>query len=318
MPTGGTRLYRSLEQLLPGVLMKRRRSLRYENGDIVPTMADLQPGASEVVRQLMQDVGDASVVSDASTDIPMIDVSGTEDRYKTIMIGAGFSLTLQQQRALDFSASESSLQLLNAQQMVQRLMSMAQRAIAEKANLFGAFGSTALGITGFLNNANVAVNNSSFNPYTATPEALAEFFIDEIAAIHSASNTVETPGDVVVSTDLDFLLQGTKMSDGDMTVKQYILQNYDAITSITPSLECGWALLEANGVLAGGTNKDRIVFYPRDMEVVERHIEPSRLAPEEYIERRNLRTLYPMFHCVTPTIINYPTAMRYTNVAKRA
>lgn len=316
MPTGGTRLYNQLTQLLPGVLQKRRRNLRYENGDIIPTMADLLPGASEVSRQLMLDVGKASVVSDASSGVPTINVSGTEDRYKVIMIAAGFSMTHQEERAMNFSGS--AVALMNAQQKTQSLMAAAQRAIAEKANTIAAFGDTALGLTGFLGNPNVAVNNSSFNPYTATPEALAQFFIDEIAAIHSGSNSVETPGDIIVSTDLDFLLQGKKMTDGDMTVKQYILQNYDAITSITPSLECGWALLEANGVLPGGTNKDRIVFYPRDMEVVERRIEPTMMAPEEYIERRSLTTLYPMFHCMTQTIINYPTAMRYTNVAKRA
>lgn len=310
MATGGTNLYRKLEQLLPGVLGRRYRRLGFEDGTIVPTQADLQAGAAEVIRETMAEVGDAKIVSDGAIDLPIVDLSADEDRYKILMIASAFSFTLQQERAYE--------KAMNSAQMAQRKMTLAQRSIAEKANKITAFGNTQVGINGFLNNAGVTANNSSFDPYAATPDELAEFFIDEVAAVVSSTNAVEYPDHALISIDLDFLLMGTRMTDGAQSVKSYILQNTDAIASIRSTPECGFQMLEDNGVLAGGTNKDRIVLYPMNNEVVERHIEPTRMAPPEYVERKNMRTLYPMFHCLTPTIVNYPGAMRYINVAKKS
>lgn len=312
MATGGTNLYRRLEQLLPGVLGRRYRRLGFEDGSIVPTVADLEVGAAEVIRETMAEVGDAKIISDGAIDLPIVDLSADEDRYKILMIAAAFSFTFQQERAYEKAT--------NFAQMSQRKMMLAQRSIAEKANKMAAFGNAALGITGFLNNPGVTPNNSSFDPYNAvtTPDEMAEFFIGEIGAVVADTNAVEYPDHIGISIDLDFLLMSTRMTDGSMSVKQYILQNTDLISSITSYPDFGFQALEDNGVLAPGTNKDRIVLYPMDQEVVERHIELTKLAPPEYIERKNMRTLYPMFHCVTPTIINYPGAMRYIDVAKKS
>jgi hypothetical protein len=310
MATGGTALFRKLEQLLPGVLTRRYRSLKFEDGSLIPTMADLQVGAAEVVRETLAEVGDADIIGDGAFDLPIVDVSADEDRYRVLMLGAAFSYTFQQERALEFAG--------NTQQINDRKMMLTQRVIAEKANRIAAFGVSRLGLTGLLNNPNVTLNNSSFNPWTATADALAEFFIDELAAVVTGSNTVEAPNGVLLSIDLDFLLIKKRMPDGAMSVKQYILQNSDYISSITGCTELGWNQLEANGVLASGTNRDRVVLMPTsDPMAVERHIEVTKLAPPEYQEVRNMRRVFPMFHCATPTIVNWPGSMRYVNLQRK-
>ena len=309
MATGGQFLFRRLEQLLPGVLGRRYRALMFESGEIVPTIGDLQAGASEVVRDTVTEVGDAAIVSDGAFDIPIVDLSADEDRYRVLMLAAGMSWTFQQMRAMEKAG--------NAQFITNRKMMLANRVIAEKANKIGAFGNSALGLTGALNNASVTVNDSSFNPYTATPDALAEFFIDELGAVVASTNAVEYPDSVGVSIELEFLLIGTRMPDGSTSVMKHILDNSRYISKIVGLPECNFANLEANGVLAGGTNKDRIIMMPMDPEVIERHVETTQVAPSEYHEVKALRHCVPMFQCVTPTIVNYPGALRYIDVNKK-
>ncbi len=311
MTTGGNLLYRALEQNMPGVLSRRYRDLAFENGKIVPTQADLKAGASEVVRDTVDEVGDADIISDGAFDIPIVDVSAGEDRYKIFMIASAFSYTFAQERAYNYAGAKAEIN--NRKQM------LAKRSIGERHHKIAAFGDTRLNVTGFLNNANVALNNSSFDPNTAAPDELAEFFVDELKAAHTASNNVEMPMDTLISTGYYFKLAKTRMPDSSMTVLNYIkeaLSQEDVKFNIVKCQECDSDQLERNGVQAGGTNKDLITFYTKDPDVVERHIELVQLMPAEWVTVRDGRKVYPMFSSTTPTIINYPGAFRYTKVPK--
>jgi hypothetical protein len=311
MTTGGNLLYRALEQNMPGVLSRRYRDLAFENGKIIPTQADLKPGAAEVVRDTVDEVGDADIVSDGAFDIPIVDVSAGEDRYKIFMIASAFSYTFQQERAYNYASKLTEIN--NRKQM------LARRSIAERHHRIGAYGDTRLNVTGFLNNANVTLNNSSFNPNTATPDQLAEFFVDELKAAHTASNNVEMPMDVLISTGFYFKLVKTRMPDSSVTVLTYIkqaLSEEEVNFNIMKCQECDSDSLERYGAQAGGTNKDLITLYTKDPEVVERHIELTKLMPQEWVTVRDGRKVYPMFSSTTQTIINHPGAFRYIKVTK--
>lgn len=321
MTTGGMYLYRRLEQLLPGVVAKKYRRLRFYEGEIVPTMGDLQAGAAEVVRESLAEVGDAALISDGAVDIPVVDIAATEQRYRVFMYASAFSFTMQEMRAVEKAG--------NAEFVNARKQNLAMRSIAERVNRFAAYGSAAHGVTGFMNNGSVSADNNSTNLYTATPDALKEFFMDWAATVSKATSGTFDAMDIVVSHDINTLLTNTRMTDGDKSVKQVILENSDYIRSIR------WVDEAAFDQMVGGTaDKDRIVFYPfedlalgdgRDAtlemaqpEILERHVEPTQVAPSEYWEVKNLRTVVPMFMCVTPTIVNYPDAMRYVDVPKKA
>ncbi|PHJ69595.1 hypothetical protein VF04_16350 [Nostoc linckia z7] len=296
---------------MPGVLSRRYRDLAFENGKIVPTQADLKAGASEVVRDTVDEVGDADIIGDGAFDIPIVDVSAGEDRYKIFMIASAFSYTFQQERAYNYAGAKAEIN--NRKQM------LAKRSIGERHHRIAAFGDTRLNVTGFLNNAGVTLNNSSFDPNTAAPDELAEFFVDELKAAHTGSNNVEMPMDVLISTGFYFKLVKTRMPDSSVSVLTYIkqaLSEEDVNFKITKCQECDSSQLEANGVQAGGTNKDLITLYTKDPEVVERHIELVQLMPQEWVTVRDGRKVYPMFSSTTPTIINYPGAFRYIKVPK--
>jgi hypothetical protein len=311
MATGGVMLYRALEQKLPMVLGKRYRELKFENGTIVPTTADLEPGAAEIVRETVEEIGDADIVSDGAFDIPIVDVSASEDRYKIFMVASAFSYTFQQERAYE----KGNFQVND------RKMKLARRSIAERHNRIGAYGDTRLNVPGFLNNPLINLDNNSFDPYNAatTPDQIAAFFIDTIKALHTASNNVEMPSDCLISVPLYFLLIKLRMSNSSMTLMEYIekaLSDNEITFNLRKCEECNSSALEARGVQAGGTNKDRIVLYPKDPEVVERHIELPKMMPMEWVNVKEGRRVYPMFSCTTQTVINYPGAMRYIDIVK--
>jgi hypothetical protein len=85
---------------------------------------------------------------------------------------------------------------------------------------------------------------------------------------------------------------------------------------VTP--EASKANLEANGVKSPSANKERMVLFPLDPEVVERHVEVIQLAPPKFIETRSMNTIYPMFGCTSPVIVNYPAAFSYVDYNYKA
>lgn len=325
MTTGGQYLSRRLEQLLPGVIAKPYELLKFYEGIIIPTVADLEAGAPEVLREKVSEVGDAVLTSDEAIDIPVVDISAEEVRYRTFMIASAFSFTMQQLRAIQKAG--------NANMVEPRKQLTAMRSIAERDNDLAAFGSGVRGITGFLNNGSVPAENSSTDLYDAatTADTVREFILDWAVAVGRATNGRFMSSDLVISYDLYQHLAKKRVPDGSMSVLNNLLQESgDLIRSITWAFEAGFSKLNAAG--AGETDKDRITFYPFERmqadidpemeqfqvpEIIERHIEPTQVAPEEFWEVRGLRRVIPMFRCCTQTIINFPEAMQYVDHPKR-
>ncbi|MBW4421787.1 MAG: DUF2184 domain-containing protein [Myxacorys californica WJT36-NPBG1] len=300
--SAGAILKRWLEQKLPGVLEKRYRQLQFENGSLVPTMADLQPGAATLVQEQMEVVGEAAIVADEAFDIPLADVGAEEVQFKIIAVFSGFHFTFRQMQAAQFSNVPLSDKKAFA----------ARRAIAEKMNKIAAFGAAKYDCTGFLNNPDVPVNNSSFNPATATADDVIEWFIDEIVAIESNTELTESPTLGLVTPELHGILLKKRVGDANLNIKSYILAN-TGLTDIRPVTELKSATLEANSVQAASTNKDRVMLYPLDPEIVERHIEMTKPLPEEY---RNAKYITPMYACTSPVIWNFPKAARSIDYVK--
>jgi len=309
---GGMYLYRHLEQRLPGVLVSRRRELPYEAGVVVPTMADLQVGAYEVVKQIYESVGNAKVLADGAYDVPIVDMNGNEDRFRVLMVAAAFNITFSNERRAQAAARNGMLQVSEYDEKLK----VASRAIMERRNALAAYGNTALNVTGFLNNANVTPDITTFDPYAATTTAsdLSDFLIAKIRALHINSNNVFLPTAAVVSPELRFRMLSLRVPYSAKTVWQDVqdILTEDGIPfRLIATPEVNKSNLEANGVKSPGANKERIVLYPLDPEVVERHVEVIQLAPPKYIESKNLNTVYPLFGCTSPAIINYPAAVAY-------
>lgn len=308
MATGGNYLHRELEQSMNVLLEKRYRTLYYENGTICPVIPDLEAGAAEVVMETLREVGDADIIADGAVDIPIVDVSTEEDRYKIVMVASALGFTFQQERA----------ERKARKPIRERKQSKVRRAIAEKHNRIGAFGDARIGFTGFLNNANVTLDDSSFNFFTATNnDTIVQFFVDTMQAVYTASNSVEEVNEVILPPEIHYELIGRRIEGTDTNLVQYIqsaLSGNGMTVNMVKDPDSSSAKLEAGGAQASGTNKHRITFCAKDPEVVSRHIELVKLMPEDWHEVRNGRKIFPYYSCTTPTIVNFPGAMRYVDV----
>lgn len=322
MTSKGNYLNRALQQRLPDVLEKRYRKLHFENGDLIPTTPDLEPGVAEVVHDVINEVGEAQILADGSWDIPLVEISASEDKYKVVMIASGMPFTYQQERAATYANSNG---YRNRDPYTQKLKT-ARRAIAEKANYLAAYGDANVGLPGFFNNSSVPVQNSGFNPWTANGQELVEFFLDTLDAIVTGSNNIEYPTDILISSELDFRLIQTTLPNTSESAKEVILARLNAGNGeedpdimITPVQESRSSRLENAGIHLPQTERDRIVVYPMDEECVNRRIESeiAQIMPEEYTEIRNGRKIIPLFTTTTPTMINYPGGFRYVDVVKR-
>lgn len=301
----GNFLVRQLQQMLPEVLIKRYRTLPFDNGDIVPTKADLQPGAASMIQEQLEFVGSADIIADEAIDIPLADSAIDEVEYKIVVIMAAFHITMRQLQAAMFAKVP----------LRDRKMFAARRAIAEKANAVAAYGSPKYNMKGFLTDPNVPLEISSFNPYAGgtTPDDLVGFFLDEVTQIITTTLATESPNTVLVPHSLYQQLIKTRLPNTQANVLSYILETSNYIENIVPIIELRSDLLEANGVHATGTGQDRIVVYPLSDEIVERHIEVVKPLPEEY---RNVKYIIPMYTCVTETMWHYPKAGRYVDIIK--
>lgn len=312
----GLYLFRDLEQRDPTLLMPRRAETPFEAGVDVPTKTDLAPGSYEFVKTVINDVGSAKVLADGAFDFPVVDASASEDRYRVLMCVAGFTVGFQSERRQAYASAAGTLRAREYDTKIRACV----RAIQEKRDRIAAYGDAQAGVTGLLNNANVTPDNNSFNPYsTTTASDLADFFINLVKTFDNNSGTVFTPSTALVSIPLNYRMMTLRMPDSGISVKDHVtktLSDEGIKFEIRKRRQCNSANLEANGVQVGGTNKDRIVLYRLDPEIVERHVEMIQMAPPEYTQVSGLNRLYPMFGCTSPTIVNYTTAISYTDVVK--
>jgi hypothetical protein len=188
-----------------------------------------------------------------------------------------------------------------------------------------------MGITGMLNNANVTPINSSFDPFsdTTTADDIADWFLTLVGDIFKDSNNVEYPNTALVSTALHELFTRRRMPDSSETILSYIMKTQQARSSllpgqrlenIVPLVECGSDYLEANGVETGGTNRDRIVLYPLDSEVVVKHMMSGGISafPDDWTVVKGALRVHPMYSFMSEVILKFPGAVSYIKHAKEA
>lgn len=304
----GLFLSRHLQQRLPTVLEKRYRELPFANGTLVPTKADLQPGAQDLIQDIMEVVGRAEINADEAFDIPLADVAADEEKFPIVAVFSAFHYTWRQIQAA---------QLANVP-LRDKKMFAAKRAIDERMNDIAAFGAPKHNLGGFLNNPNVPLSNVSFNPYDSTtwvggPDDLVAFFLDEITTIVDSTDQMESPNTALVPVKLHEVMIKTRIPNTETNVKKYILENSTYLTDIRPAVELKSERLEAKGVQAAGTNKDRMVIYPLSDQILERHVELIKSMPEEY---KDAKYKVPMYACTSGTIINFPRSMAYVDFPK--
>jgi hypothetical protein len=308
---------RSLQKLNPQILEMDYRELPFDSGLIVPIETTLKAGIPSVRQLVFNEYGKADYLSDQSKSMPLVDASASFDEYAVHGVWSGYTERFFEQ------LTQSNNSDISYARTILQLQKTANRAIAELSNKYLAYGEAKLGVTGFINNANVTVEDTTFNAYTATPQAIFQYFVDIQDNQWSGSNYTNKPMDLVVSPTLHTLLVKTKSEENDNSVKTRLLTRVAGqepiYRSINEAPELLFNRLEANGVLTGGTNKDRIVIYDRDPDAVCSEVEAQtiKMIPQKWMAAQTLTKIYGMYHLMTEVQWKNPTTARYINLLKK-
>lgn len=323
------RFHDELSKELGKEILVPRPKLRFENGTFIPTDASLEKGVKSVYAPTFDMVGEADFVAGDAEDIPMVEVTGGRDDYKTYMMAVGYKTTLADTWAETYSGK--------LQRHESRKLTAANRAIAEKMDRFARYGSTKLGVTGFYNSPLVSTETWATSPFLAstTNADIEKWFFDSVEALDNLGNgaysdgemlesgqTVGSAGDmlgvvVIVSQPLMYELNRRKHPQTERSLLSILTEPGSPILSIQ-STRAGRAdnLQSLGGIGTGAL--DRMVMYQPDREYLERLYSPAELAPAEWVTVKGMTKAFPMFATTTQTIIHHPATMRYIDYPKKA
>lgn len=321
--------YDELTSRLRQTVTQSYTELYCENGTDIPSLGDLEPGANAVPVDVITGYGTAKLMSKDAMEIPLVKVNMTTDRYPIVMAVAGYDITFSEERALNFSGKLGTVS--------DTKLRLTYRSIAERLNLFAAYGESELNVRGLWNNPNVTLADlsaaasipASITTGTALNVTQAEFnqarsFLIGVA-LKAATNSLgaSQATDVLLPwhlfTRLSTVISPTTPSINLMqSVKEALAGDEIANTvKFRKRFEGIGTYLNANGARSDAT-KDRIVVYKKAPEVLSRRFEKpiAQMFPEKYAMPMNGAILYPFFSCASATAIHDPNAVFYYDVPK--
>src|SRR4028119_1213342 len=263
-----------LKRVRPAILDIVRDELQAYNGVLIPSTGGLTPGEEGIVSWARDYSGRSARYNGISTDIPTVNISLSSHEYRvgTWIIGAEWTeFELNRERVANANS------LINRRSVVQTKLAAMQQILAEgidKALIYGD-----VRFDGFINNQNVAVQVESTAPYTLTPAALYEYFRGVVESFKRTSRLRSAQISLVVPPDLYSRL--TRMID----VNNPNITPFKLLTDPATGQSVGEiidldaldsAMLEAAGVQAVGTNRDRFMLYNRNPDTLQRETYPIR------------------------------------------
>lgn len=258
---------------------------------LVPVKTDIDPGAEEYTYRVMDYAGQSKPIANYADDLPRVDVQGKEVTTKLFSHGAAYGYSLQDLRR----SRMTGLGLDSERAMACR------EVIARKNDTIIATGDSTVGLTGFLNNANVSLVSPATGTWSsATAEQIADDLFKIERAIIADSKGVEMPDTVVLPPSLFALASTKRLSNTTTTAMEFFLAKALGVRNVEH-----WYPLETAG--SGGVA--RIVMYTRDPSKL------SALLPLEFNqlppEARNLAFVINCDSRAGGVAVRYPGSMRY-------
>lgn len=251
----GLFLARELEQVLARTFEVQYADIKYSQ--ILPISTEVATGSDSFTYKIFDAQGSMKIIADKGSDLPRADILRKEVTHPVRSLGASFAYSIQETRA---AAQVPGLQL------EQRRANAVRRSYEEKVQDVAYFGSSADGIDGLFNNANVdkIVPNKWFDG-TITTDEMLEILNEGPTRIIQNSNMKEQPNTMLVPQNVYRIISTTARStSSDTTVLEFFLRTNPYIRAVEPIND----LEAAKSVLS----KDRIVCYDRSPEKLQLHI----------------------------------------------
>lgn len=307
---------RYLEFIEPRVWTRLKENTVFVGGRFFAELMDLPVGVKEVTGELVGDTGRAVTYDGKGTSIPLVNAEVTEVSNPVHIEISAFEINFFELEAIAVATANG--QRFGAD-ISTTLANVAVDVVNERCHLKGAYGDPDYGTTGFINNASVPLSNDTFDPYNVatTADEIKDYVVDNFQTVVSNTNLKFTPNLILTTLDFYMLLVKTYRSGGtDKSLLNILLDDLGplGLRDIVPLNELQSARLEANGVQSPATNKERMVVYRLDPEVVYRRTSPIGFLP-------SVRTLTgmqtPVYKAASEVIWRYPTAGAYFDFPKK-
>lgn len=310
----GEFLLKQLEQKEAGQLTRKMPNLPFANGTYLPAFGDLEIGAQYSTKEVVDMFGEAKIYSETSSDIAMVSTTIDEQGYRnfTFVAGTKWSETeLEKGRLATKNGSSVDV--------VTQRTNFIPRVFDEAIQKFILVGSAKHGVTGFFNNPNVPVTNSSYNPNSGTAQDALDFLLDVMSGSRERTNLVSSVRFLLVPDKLrlkwgTLFLPNTSVSVLEKALAIYGRGTGGTLEGIVSLNECRSDILEAYGRNANGTNKDLVMALPVDPMAARRSFNNRRPTPLEGPTDMVYKRYY--LQGTSEVKFDYPKEFEYFNITK--
>jgi len=268
--------------------------------DLLPISTEAGEGATEITWRKYTGVGFAKIIADYAKDFPKVDVYGEEVTSKVKGIGASYGYSIE-----DIRRSQ-----MTGKRLDQRKADMARRAIDEKINSIGLTGSSADGLSGFINASGITEytiladgTGASKLWSSKTPDQIVRDVTGIVSAIMVPTYGKEAPDTLLLDLTRYNILANTRMgANNDTTIMQYILKNSPVLKKIE------W-LTELSTAGAGGTS--RMMAYAKDpMKLT---LEIPRMYEQFEPQQQGMEFQIPCHAKCGGVLVYYPLSVAYAD-----
>jgi len=269
--------------------------------DFVPTLdGPIQATSTGFIGEFLSRVGEAKMVTAASTDVPLVRVTGTTFNGTLVYYGAAGSW--QQLDVFRASIGQINLPVETQKAARETIETMTDKLIA--------IGDSDTGVKGFLNNPNVAIiplTTGAWNNVARTfAEVMADFHL-WIGAIHARVGYIESsmPDTVIFAPGVKNVLAKIR-NPGDNKLTAWTTLVSEAMEHYGITVET-WSRLAT----ASATGGARAVAYRRDKRVLGSIVsmEYQEFPPQE----RGFDIIVPAIAGCGGTVIIEDRAVTYTD-----
>lgn len=282
-----------LESVKSKVYEKRYPELTAKK--IMPISTDAGAGAEHISYLMIDSVGMAIIVANYANDVPLVAMTGSKTSIPVVTLAQAYGYSIQ-----DIAAAQMANKPLQT-----HLASAARRAIEAKANRLAYFGDKKFGVSGLLNHPNVpqfilpadgAGGLTTFASKTA--EQCIRDLDDFIGAMDTATNGVEIPDTLILSTNARRALNRKRVPDTQFTVLNWWLENNKYITRVETASEF-------NGAGTGGTDIMLAYKYSEEKFSLEIPVPFTQLP----VQARGLAFITPCYERFGGVLIRYPMSI---------
>lgn len=240
------------------VFERQYTPMQYEQ--LVPITFEAGEWADSIRYEVYDYAGRGKRSSGKGRDINTVDVAYADKSFPVLNGNIGYDYTTEELRRTAFLRRPIS----------ERKMAAAIDGYRRHMNDVGLFGSTADGLTGLFNNANVPQGNAPVGAWQTGPKTPAQILSDINSAIQNVwTNTAfnDMPTDIVMSPAAFAYIASTPRSDNsDKTILQYVKENN--VAKVQQNIDINFVAGYGLDTAGSGSTRRMLVYVKSDSRLV--------------------------------------------------